>query len=119
MRNFGIYKGALPTSRIERSGNVYQLFYDYKHEKIDSEEIEDNQTHYSCELIEVKKLDYATIISAIIRDKYTQDDVEAILSNYQLCKDNAAGDKSAEYTERYNAYQSHRTYAKQIANELL
>ena len=123
MKNYGTYTTEqLPEIEIVRSGNIYQIMFNFEDvEHIDEEGIEsDSQKHYMCDLIEVATLDYASIVSAIIREKYSQDDVEAILSNYQLCKDGEAGeDRCIRYEEDYNAYQDYRAMAKQVANQII
>lgn len=122
MKNYGTYTTEqLPEIEIVRSGNIYQIMFNFEDvEHIDEEGIEsDSQKHYMCDLIEVATLDYASIVSAIIREKYSQDDVEAILSNYQLCKDGEAGEKCQDYNQRYTDYQNYRVTAKTVAHSIL
>lgn len=116
MKNYGIYTDDLPQLEVVHSGGIYQIMFNFEHVEHDES---DDQKHYMCDMIEVPTLDYATIISAIIRGRYSQDDVEAIISNYQLCKDNEAGDKSDEYMQSYTVYQNYRTAAKHVANNVL
>lgn len=121
MINYGIYTEDLPELKVIQSGGIYQIMFNFESVEHASEEEEeaDDQKHFKCELIEVKSLDYSSIVSAVIRGKYTQDDVEAILSNYQLCKDGEAGDKCSVYTQRYTEYQARRVLAKDVANEVM
>ena len=63
-------------------------------------------------------LSYEAIIRAIVRSRYSADEVEAILLNAQLSV-NAAGDKLPEYRIELAALQAWRSKAKQIAGEVL
>lgn len=53
---------------------------------------------------------YPAIVSTIIRDKYSADDVEAILLN---------GDDTEEHSREYTELQEYREYAKNTAKEIL
>ena len=120
MTNYRVYTGELPSFEIIQSGGLYQIMFNF----IDVEHVDDegnvsSEKHCRCDVVEVDLLDYSTIVAAIIRSKYSQDDVEAILSNYQLCKDGEAETKCEEYTDKYNAYQDYRVHAKTIAKDVL
>ena len=120
MTNYRIYTGELPSFEIIQSGGLYQIMFNFTEvEHVDEEGEISNDKHCRCDVVEVEVLDYSTIVAAIIRSKYSQDDVEAILSNYQLCKDGEALDKCDEYTDKYNAYQDYRVHAKTIAKDVL
>jgi len=56
--------------------------------------------------------DYGPIVTAIIRSRYTADDVEAILSNY-------AAEKTDEHVTEFNGFQSWRSVAKEAAREAI
>ena len=120
MTNYRVYTGELPRFEIIQSGGIYQIMFNFIDvEHVDEEGNASSEKHCKCDVIEVDVLDYSTIVSAIIRSKYSQDDVEAILSNYQLCKDGEAETKYEEYTDKYNAYQDYRVHAKSIAKDVL
>lgn len=55
--------------------------------------------------------DYATIVSAIVRSRYSQADVEAIILNY--------GDGDPEHEQRYAELQAWRVEAKTVARQVL
>lgn len=55
--------------------------------------------------------DYAPLVSAIVREEYTQDDVEAILNNYLSAPDKYGGE--------FNNLQSWRELAKKTAKEVI
>ncbi|HZK28294.1 MAG TPA: hypothetical protein VFD00_12240 [Thermoclostridium sp.] len=120
MTNYRVYTGELPSFEIIQSGGIYQIMFNFIDvEHVDEEGNASSEKHCKCDVIEVEVLDYSTIVASIVRSKYSQDDVEAILSNYQLCKDGEAETKYEEYTDKYNAYQDYRVYAKSIARDVL
>lgn len=59
------------------------------------------------------------LISGLIKAKYTSDLMDAVRNNYELVRDGAAGDKTEEYTEKYNKMQAWRAYSKQLASEII
>lgn len=65
-----------------------------------------------------EELTYSAIIRAIVRSRYSSDEVEAILLNAQLSK-NAAGDKYPDYRIELAELQAWRNEAKQIAGQVL
>lgn len=121
MVDYRIFTGELPELEIVQSNGVHQIFYQFEEIEVKDEDGEvDSQKHCTCNMVEVRELDYESIVSAIVRDKYSQNDVEAIISNYQLCKDGKAGeDRCIRYEEDYNAYQDYRAMAKQVAMDVL
>jgi hypothetical protein len=56
--------------------------------------------------------DYGKMVAAIVRSKYTADDVEAILSNY-------AAEHNREHETEFNTFQEWRVVAKTAAREAL
>ena len=61
--------------------------------------------------IEAKSANYKDFVTGIVRMKYSQNDVEAILCNH--------GDGNAEHAKEYDDFQAWREQAKQWANEIL
>lgn len=61
--------------------------------------------------IEAKSANYKDFVTGIVRMKYSQNDVEAILCNQ--------GDGNAEHAKEYDDFQAWREQAKQWANEIL
>lgn len=59
-------------------------------------------------------LTYEAVIAAIVRSRYSADEVEAILLNAQL-QPEAAGEKAAEYRRELDELQAWRAEAKRIA----
>ena len=73
--------------------------------------IEETDNGYSYEYVVVKlgNWNYSGIVSAIVRSRYSQDDVEAIILN--------AVDK--EHMAKYEELQEWRKFAKQLAKSVL
>ena len=71
---------------------------------------------YNCENIDVQGSSYASIVNAIMVDKYPSDKVQAIILNFQDAV-NATEEKRAEYIKEYNDMQDYRKFAKEIARK--
>ena len=63
-------------------------------------------------------LTYEAIIRAIVRSRYSADEVEAILLNAQLSADEA-GEKAEEYRSELAGLQAWRAEAKRIADQAM
>lgn len=113
-------------------GNIVRVFFDFQEcqpEPISKEEEEagieiERPTLYECEQVDVTTgRTYGDIVSAIVNDKYSPDDVQAILANYteigSISPYNATEEKAEEYTEEYDAFQSWRKKAKDVAQIVL
>ena len=79
-----------------------------KYEHSDSDEmVHDNDPMMmACERIELEAIDYPSVVSAIVRCKYSQSDIEAIVLN---------GSDTEEHASEYAAMQAWRAEAKRIA----
>ena len=78
----------------------------YEH-AADDEMAHDNEpTMMACERIELKVIDYPSVVSAIVRCKYSQSAIEAIVLN---------GSDTEEHAAEYEALQAWRAEAKRIA----
>lgn len=73
--------------------------------------IEETDNGYSYEYVVIKlgNWNYSGIVSAIVRSRYSQDDVEAIILN--------VGDE--EHMAQYEELQEWRKFAKQLAKSVL
>lgn len=79
---------------------------------------EEERLDYKCARIRIPKVDYSTIVSAIIEMEYSNDKVQALTSNYLLTQDpvvEISDDKKAEYTANWLKFQELRMHAKAIA----
>lgn len=74
---------------------------------------------YDCIQVDVKSgRSYADIVGAIVNDRYSADDVQAILANHSEANDgdsDLADDKREEYMAEYAEFQQWRRHAKEIA----
>jgi hypothetical protein len=116
MKCSGNYEGTLPTMNVIKEGTLLRIFFDY--EDVSS----DDEKKYICENVDVEGRSYAEIVSALIRSKYEQSKVEAIIANHEMAKDttsNLTDAKRAEYIAEYNDYQAFRVRAKEIANNVI
>ena len=79
-----------------------------KYEHSDSDEMaHDNEPPMmQCERIELKAIDYPSVVAAIVRCRYSQSDIEAIVLN---------GSDTEEHAAEYAAMQAWRAEAKRIA----
>lgn len=111
----------LPQSgvKVKLEGMLLRLLFDFTPaEPVQEEGEEAPENLYNCESVDVNGRSKGEIISAIINDRYTPDAYQAILANYELAKDSRSGissEKKAEYLAEYQAFQTWRTHAKEIA----
>lgn len=105
--------------KITLEGNLLRLLFDinpFTPVEEDDRPVPDDL--YECESVDVQGRSKGDIIGAIVNDRYSPDAYQAILANYELAKDSKSGisaAKKAEYLEEYQAFQSWRTHAKEIA----
>lgn len=78
----------------------------YEHVAADEMEHDNDPLMMACERIELEAIDYPSVVSSIVRCKYSQSDIEAIVLNGSDTEDHAA---------EYQAMQAWRTEAKRIA----
>lgn len=77
-------------------------------------ETEDGQKIYIYEAIRTPLFyTYGLLVSLIIRERYPEDEMQAVINNYLLENDNP------EYKEEFNQMQNWRQHAKDIAKEIL
>lgn len=77
---------------------------------------------YVCENVDVEGRTYADIVSAIVNDRYTADDVQALQANYIESKDSNSSldpDKRDEYLTEYANFQAWRKRAKEVASAVV
>jgi hypothetical protein len=120
MKCSGNYEGNLPTLNVIKEGTLLRIFFDYEDVPVADED--GDVKKYICENVDVEGLSYAEIVSALIRSKYEQNSVEAIIANYEMAKDatsDLTDEKRAEYIAEYNDYQAFRVRAKEIANNVI
>lgn len=77
---------------------------------------------YVCENVDVEGRTYSDIVSAIVNDRYSADDVQALQANFIEAKDaesQLTEDKRAEYLIEYSDFQAWRKKAKEVATAVL
>ena len=120
MKCSGNYEGNLPTINLIKEGTLLRIFFDYEDVVVTDED--GDVKKYICENVDVEGRSYAEIVSALIRSKYEQNSVEAIIANYEMAKDTTSDltdEKRAGYIAEYNNYQAFRLRAKEIANNVI
>lgn len=121
----------VPESGIicKEEGAILRVYFDIKpHVPVvsknqpQSTHDESAQDIYVCENVDVKGRTYADIVSAIVNDRYTADDVQALQANYIEAKDETSeilDEKREEYLTEYSAFQEWRKKAKEVASAVL
>lgn len=80
------------------------------------------QNEYVCENVDVEGRTYGQIVSAIVNDRYSADDVQAIQSNYMeaaVADSDIEDGKREEYLAEYAEFQAWRKRAKEVASAVV
>jgi hypothetical protein len=115
---------------LSRYTDTLNVYFDFDTEEIDDTTNEDTASNAAtktqrgvCEIVRVKQSNtYASIVSAIVNDRYSADDAQALSANYNEAKDTDSeidDDKRAEYVAEYVAFQAWRKKAKDIAKKVV
>ena len=101
----------IPSDQVEvnhTNGRFIVRFGIEKYEHSASNEMAHNNDPLmmACERIELEAIDYPSVVSAIVRCRYSQSDIEAIVLN---------GSDTDEHASEYAALQAWRAEAKRIA----
>lgn len=78
----------------------------YEHATADDMQHDNEPMMMACERIELKAIDYPSVVSSIVRCRYSQSDIEAIVLN---------GRDTEEHAAEYASLQAWRAEAKRIA----
>lgn len=107
MKVYADYNGEVPAGVVVvKEGSITRIYFDYGTEtkQVDGEDV----TMLVCENVDITgPVDYNKVVSAVVRDKYSADSVEAILSN---------GADTPEHKTEFDAFQEWRKIAKAVAN---
>ena len=101
----------IPSDKVEvnhTNGRFIVRFgiHQYEHEASDEMKHDNDPLIMACERIELEAIDYPSVVSCIVRCKYSQSDIEAIVLN---------GSDTDEHVSEYAALQAWRAEAKRIA----
>jgi len=112
----------LPQSGVSATveGAILRLLFDFS--QAEPAEGEETTDIYNCESVDVNGRTYGDIVAAIVNDRYSADDVQAIIANYAEALDSSSeitAEKRAEYLAEYEDYQAWRKHAKEIAAEVV
>ena len=112
MKVYADYDGNVPEGVVVvREGATTRIYFDYETETRERTEYEEEHTLLVCENVDiVGAIEYGAIVAAIVRDKYSSDQVEAILAN---------GSDTEAHADELAAFQAWRTKAKTIAHEVV
>jgi hypothetical protein len=122
MKAFGNFD-SVPELTVQRDGEILMINFDF--EKVEREatetEPEPSDKFYQFTAVHHRgSTDYAEIVSAIINDKYSLDEVQAIIANYtEAMTATDPTDKQKEYIEEYQTFQAYRKHAKEIAGKVI
>lgn len=107
---------------IRQEGGVVRLFFDITPAQavaLEGEESCAPDDLYECYNVDVKApVNYGSVIAAIVNDRYTADDAQALISNFTEAKDENSGieqTKREEYISEWTEFQQWRAKAKEIA----
>lgn len=107
----------------EVEGNLLRVYFDFQKEEHKEDDAPDAPDQFSCQQVDVVgRHGYGEIVNAIMNDKYTPDQVQAIMFNHELAKDEESDiteEKRTEYISEYQALQQYRAHAKEIASLVL
>ena len=105
----------IPSDKVEvkhTNGRFIVRFGIQKYEHSADEEMphENEPLMMACERIELNAIDYPSMVAAIVRCKYSQSDIEAIVLN---------GSDTDEHAAEYAALQEWRAHAKEVARSII
>ena len=107
MKCYFDYNGTVPSGvEVVREGKITRIYFDFATEQkqIDGEE---PVTVLTAENVDVVGISRSESVSAIVRDRYPQDRVEAILAN---------GSDTEAHAAEMAAFQQWRAKAKEVAD---
>lgn len=117
---------ALDAIEVVREGLLLRVNYNFLTEEQTDEMGDETITTKMLTSDEVKVYgshDYGSIISAIVSEKYSTDDREAIIANYHLAVEGVTNglteEKRKEYISEYDTFQAYRVKAKELAKKVI
>ena len=105
-----------PPSFVTFERHLGQKVYtiNFQVEELSGEEAQDGRKfRYNTVTLPVGQYDRDTVISTLIRQKYRDDEMQAIVNNYLFDKDDE------EALAEFNVMQEYRRFAKKVADQFL
>ena len=105
---------------VELEGNLTRLYFDFTTPVARNDEEEVPADLKDCQNVDVYGRNRGDLISAIVKDHYNDDSNQALNANYNLAKDESSSltpEKRAEYLAEYEAFQTWRAHAKEVADK--
>jgi hypothetical protein len=126
MKTVGSFEANIPEGGINliQEGALLRIFFDFEKREQQQSEDDNMQRQEQPDLYEAYNVDvqapfnYGNIVSAIVNDKYSADDVQALSANVMEARDtdsDLADEKRQEYLTEWSDFQNWRTKAKAIA----
>ena len=112
--------------RVE--GNTLRIFFDFEEITVgDKESGKESEPKKQLKYESIDIVDgrtYPDIVSAIVRDRYSDNEIQAILANYAEVNNPASvmsltPEKKEEYLQEYADFQMWRGHAKEVAHIVL
>jgi hypothetical protein len=101
-----------------KEGNITRLFFGFN--AVTTTGNGEEHTKYVGHNVDLKgDVTYDSVVSAIIKEQYSDDKKDAIFANRELVRNNPAHEKADEYTAEYTAFQDWRAYAKDLATQII
>lgn len=101
----------IPSNGVEVINDGADMLIRYDIAEADTEEGQPKQ--YTANEVRVKRsASYGDIVSAIIDDKYSNDEMQAIINNHLL-------DATSEHEAEFADMQSWRSHAKEVAHKVI
>ena len=89
------------------------LTINYGVEKVDEPDEMNGKYRYASVTLPAGVMDYRTIVSAIVNNEYSNDEMQAVINNYMLDPDDE------EVRNEWDMMQAVRAYAKQLAHRYI
>jgi hypothetical protein len=111
--------------KVIREGSLFRVYFNFEEvdRSINTEDDEDKELVGIADYVDVQgDITYASVVSAIVSDRYSADDVQALIANYTEAQDSSSDitdEKRAEYAAEYAAFQAYRRKAKAIAQQVI
>lgn len=110
---------------VKAAGQDIRVYFDIEERLSDSEseesakgEPENPVRSWDAEMVRVSGHTYGSIVAAIVNDKYSADDVQALTANVMEANDpdsSLPDEKKAEYITEWAEFQAWRAKAKEVA----